>query len=185
MQTSARDLSSQIVLLERDGHYFFYQPAFGLIASGDDVASAYQKFGEAQRLYLNDVQRAGLELPTAQGIRQAAGVAVHRSAAAEIWLFAAKFGLAVVLLGVAGSVAVSALSGALASAAQGVSKAFAGLSSITLSDVVTKSDDIVRDIKTLPESRKEDLRRNVGEISRQLTPIVEAWRNPPASADPR
>jgi hypothetical protein len=185
LQTSASDLSSQIVLLERDGRYFFYQPAVGLIASGDDVASAYQKFGHAQRLYLEDVQRAGLAIPTAHDVRQATGVAVHRSVASEIGLFAAKCGLVLVLVGGAGAFAVSAVQSSLAGVAQGMSRGIAAIGSFTLSDVITKSDDIVRDINTLPENRKEDLRRNVGEISRQLTPFVETWRNPPASAGPR
>lgn len=185
LQMGARDLSSQIVLLERDGRYFFYQPALGLIASGDDVASAYQRFGDAQRLYLDDVRRAGLGIPTANEAGQATGVAVHRSVASELGLFAAKCGLVLVLIGGAGVFAVSAIQNSLTSVAQSMSRVTAALSSFTLSDVINKSDDIVRDIKSLPENRKEDLRRNVGEISRALTPIGETWRDPAASASPR
>ncbi len=185
MQTSVSHLSPQVVLLERGGRYYFYQPAIGLIASGDDVASAYQKFDNAKRLYLDDVRRAGLAIPAAAEIRPATGVAVHRGFASEIALFATKCALVLVLIGGIGAVAVSAVQNSLAGVAQGLSRAVAAVGSVTLSDVVTKSDDIVRDLNTLPENRKEDLRRNVGEISRQLTPITETWRNPPASAGPR
>jgi hypothetical protein len=90
-----------------------------------------------------------------------------------------------VLLAGTGAVAVSAVESSLAGVAQSVSRVVGSLGPITLSDVVAKSDDIVRDLKTLPENRKEDLRRNVGEISRQLTPLVDTWRNPPTSASPR
>ncbi len=172
-------------MLEKDGRYFFYQPACGLIASGDSVASAHQKFEEARRLFLENVQRAGLAISPAHDMKHALGFAGQRGVAAEIGLFAAKCGLVLVLLAGIGTVAVSAIESSLAGVTQGVSRVFASLGSVTLADVVAKSDDIVRDLNTLPESRKEDLRRNVGEISRQLTPIVDAWRNPPTSAGPR
>lgn len=181
MPPSRGDLAAQVVLLEREGRFFIYQPALGLIASGDDVSGAYQKFEEVRRAYLQDVQRAGLEVPTAMTAAPVAGVAINRSIASEMGLFAAKF--AVVMVVIAGLVVVAAdsISGSIAGVAQGVSRVAASLGSITLADAVNKSDDVVRDLNILPEKRKEDLRRNVGEISRQFTPIVEAWRNPPAS----
>ncbi len=185
LQTSVSDLSPQVVLLEKDGRYYFYQPATGLITSGDDVASAYRKFDDAKCRYMDDVRRAGLEIAAAPAVTQATGVAIHRGFLSEIALFATKCGLVLVLIGGIGVVAVNAIQSSLTGVTQGLSRAAAAIGSITLSDVVTKSDDIVRDLGTLPENRKEDLRRNAGEISRQLTPIIETWRNPPASAGAR
>jgi len=174
----ANGLSSQTVLLENGGKFFVYQPTSGVIASGNSVTAAYQKFTDAQRVFLDTVQQAGLTA----GVQESSGltgVAVHRSAIGELGLFAAKFGVVLLVLSGIGALAVGAIENAVGGATQGISRALAGVGSLTLSDIVTKSDDIVRDFKSVPEQRKEDFRKNVGEISRQLSPIVDAWRNPP------
>lgn len=188
----ANGLSSQTVLIENHGKFFVYQPASGVIASGDSVTIAYQKFMDAQRVFLDNVQEAGLTPAIQESAGPVAvagigptGVAVHRSAIAELGLFAAKFGLVLVILGGAAVVAVGAIENAVGGAAQGISRAMAGLGSLTLSDVVAKSDEVVRDFKSVPDERKQDFRKNVGEISRQLSPIIEAWRNPTDAAAPK
>lgn len=189
---AAGGFSSQTVLLENGGKFFVYQPASGVIASGDTVSSAYQKFTEAQRLFLDNVQQAGLSAVAWESGGSGAfagggatGVAVHRSALGEIGLFAAKFGLVLLVVGAMGVVAAGAIGSAIGGAAQEVSRALAGVGSLTLSDIVNKSDDIVRDFKSVPDQRKEDFRKNVGEISRQLSPVIDAWRNPPDTAPPK
>lgn len=185
LQSGATGLSSQVVLLEREGRFFVYQPAFGLIASGDSVATAYQKFADAQRLFLDDVRRAGLTVATAVQAPVEASVAVHRGFLAELGLFVAKFVLVLLVLAGAGGMAVGALENAVSGIGQAITRVVNSAGSLTLNDAVTKSEDIVRDFNNLPANRKEELRRNVGEISRQLTPIIDAWRNPPTSPDAR
>lgn len=185
LQTGSKEHSSQVILLQKDGRFFFYRPAFGIIASGDNIATAYQKFNEAQRAYFDDVQRAGLTVaPGVQAPREV-GAAVHRGVLAELGLFVVKFAMVLLMLGVAGGMAVSGLEGALTGVGQSVARVVNSLGMITLNDAVTKSEDIVRDINQLPASRKEELRRNVEVISRELTPIIDAWRNLPKSPDSR
>jgi hypothetical protein len=45
--------------------------------------------------------------------------------------------------------------------------------------VSRKAADIVKDIHSLSKEDKEALLQSVAAISRELDPLVDAWRNPP------
>jgi hypothetical protein len=176
----AKEVSpSTTVLIERGGSYFVYEPTLGIIASGDTVEGAYRKFVGARRDLMEEVERAGLTvsrnqsstpLPAAEGVP-------GRSLLGELGLFAAKLCIVLVLVGAIGGAAVR-------SVASGVSQALAPFSSIVLADVVRKADDVARDARSLTIEQKESLRRSVGILSRELQPLLEAWRNPPQTQAP-
>ena len=64
-------------------------------------------------------------------------------------------------------------------AAASISSAIGGEGRLSLADVARKAEDIARDARNLPEEKKASLRQNIGAISRELAPFVDAWRNPP------
>jgi hypothetical protein len=98
----------------------------------------------------------------------------RRSMVAELGLFAAKFCIALVITaGLVGVVAMRAVDGISGAIAQATPK------QLSLADVTQKTADILKDIRSLSPQDKEELLRNIGEISRQFEPIVDAWRNPP------
>ena len=51
---------------------------------------------------------------------------------------------------------------------------------LSMADIADKAAEIARDVSGMPEDKKETLRRSVGVLSRELGPVIDAWRNPPA-----
>ncbi len=167
---------SATVLVENSGQFFCYQPGLALIASDNSVEGAYHKFVGARRDFFEQIARSGLQagrlgssVETAASMPQPAG----RGIGADLGLFLAKTGIVLLVI-----------TGIGAATAAGVSRLLGGLppvGSISMMDVANKAAMIVRDVQAMPQESKESLRQNVGILSRELAPIVEAWRAPPAS----
>jgi hypothetical protein len=172
-------LPLKAVLFEKDGRFYFFDPGFGVIASGATVEQAYGKFTELRTAHAGEIERAGLG-PTALPGR-AADAAPRRSFGRELGLFAAKFILALVIVAAVGLPVA-------ASIARGVSGALAGamasIQPISLADVAQKAADIARDAEELPPAKKEAMRQSIAVIRRELGPIVDAWSDPPGQRPP-
>jgi len=159
------------VLVEQGGRFYFYQPGIALIASGDSLANAYQKFVGQRRDFIEEIERFGFVGNRAPAAQYSAGpvVETHRGIASELGLFVAKCFIALLLVGGLLAAAVASL------APQG---------GITFADVANKAGEIAKDVQSLPPDRKEALRQSVGAISRELAPAIDAWRNPPSPGEP-
>lgn len=170
--------SSTAVLVEKDGTFFFYQPELGVIASGDSVEGAYEKFVGARSACLRDLNHAGLTISRPVAADPVAIQPTKREIGWELGLFAVKICLVFVLIGAIGAVAANGVSRAVEGAVAAIAPQFEGLGKLSLADVSVKAADIARDAQNLPESQKASLRQSIGIISRELEPLVEAWRNP-------
>jgi hypothetical protein len=175
-----------VTLLERNGRFFFFQPLIGVIASDASIETAYEKFLDAQRAFWSEVEQAGLivdegRLGTTPGATAMRGtpqtVEVSRSVKSELGLFVAKLCIALVLIGVIGGAVVTRAASGVAAA---IEHAIGPSKSISMADVSRKAADIVKDLQSLTKEEKESLRQSVGAISREVDPVVDAWRNPPA-----
>ena len=171
---------STVVLLERNGRYFVYEPGLALIASDNTIKAAYGKFAAARHGYIEDVGQAGLTLkarpPLVVAARKTRPMA-GRSFGGELGLFAAK--ICVVLLFVA------ALGGGLAAVVQQLVASNSAQGGISMVDIANKAEVIAKDVQAMPQDRKDALRRSIGILSRELDPIAEAWRNVPPATEPR
>lgn len=175
-------MKASVNLLENNGRIFFFQPDIGVIASDENLEKAYGKFLDARRTFWSEVEGAGLKAGGVVDRGGAASVArdpvpdtsSRRTMVAELGLFAAKFCIALVITcGLVGVVAMRAVDGISGAIAQATPK------QLSLADVTHKTADILKDIRSLSPQDREELLRNVGEISREFQPIVDAWRNPP------
>jgi len=157
---------STVVVLERGGNFFAYEPGLGIVVSDETVEGAYRRFANAKRALMEDAERAGLairRLVASPGSNPRAGSAVgQRSVAAELTMFLAKTCIVFLVLG-----GFVALGGGL-------------LKPLAMADIADKAADIARDISSLPPEKKELLRQSVGIVSRELSPVGDAWRNPPS-----
>jgi len=180
MSQRTNDSGHSVTLVEKNGRFFFFQPDVGVIASGESIEDAYQKFLGARHAFLREVEQAGLTVGDKHGAAGAQGIVLTsavRNLSSELGLFVAKLCIAIVL--------IAAISGAvLTRAAGGITTAIdqvaGSAKSISIADVSRKAADIVKDLQSLTEHEKESLRQSVGTISRELDPIIDAWRNPPA-----
>jgi hypothetical protein len=179
-------LAFTAVMVEREGKFFFFQPEIGVIASDTSLDGAYNKFVATRRLFLADIEQSGLTVAETAN-STAVSVAMqgnHRGIAAEMGVFAVKLATVVVVIGALGAFAASAIGKAVGDAGASIASTFEGVGKISLADVSTKAAAIARDAKNLSPERKELLRQSVGTISRELQPLVEAWRNPPLAPSP-
>ena len=168
-----------VVLIERAGSFFFYQPEIGVIASGNTVEGALDRFKQARSAHLDEVERAGIsfhsETPAGEGL------SVRHDMAAELKLFLAKTAIVLSIIVIVGYAVVSGIGGA----AEKLAAVFAPVGSLSMADVANKADVVAQDIQALPQERKDSLRKSIAIISRETEPMVEAWRNPgPPSAPP-
>jgi hypothetical protein len=166
------------MLIEKNGRFFVYEPRLGVISSGESVERAYEKFVGARRDFLTEIARAGLTAGASTSAASSAPVLVNRPMAGELRLFLVK--TCIVLLIIAG-VAYAAIIG-INQAIAGVGVEIArlgGVGKLSLADVVSKAEVMAIDARDLPADRKELLRQSVGDLSRELAPIIDAWRNPP------
>jgi len=168
--------SDTVVLVEKGGRFFVYQPALGVIAADDTVERAYDKFVGAKRAYLDDLAKAGLSLSPAVS---APSQAPPRHIAGELAFFLAKTCIVFVLIGAFVLIAADQAGRAVNRLASGIDQAIAPLKSISLLDLADKAADIAKDAQNLPPEKKDALRRNLAIISREAAPFFEAWRNPP------
>jgi hypothetical protein len=184
MSPRTNDLEADVVLIEKNGRFFFFQPDIGVIASDDKVEGAYGKFLEARRAFLTEVAHAGLALsgPTAvasasRGAPETVAVAAlgGRGIAAELALFVAKLCIVFAVIGGIGAVLGSRAASGIASTLEQVKIP----KQLSFEDVVRKAADIAKDMQSLTKEERETFVRSVGAISRELDPVVDAWRNPP------
>jgi hypothetical protein len=181
MSERGSDQSAQsAVLLEKNGRFFFYQPDTGVISSDASIEGAYAKFAAARRTFLDEVDRAGLTLSGARASVPATQAAPTRSIAAELKLFLAKTCVVLLVIAIVGGLAGSLVARSVSGLAAAIDQALAPLKSITLADVAGKASDVAKDAQSLTTQQKDSLRQSIGTISRELGPIVDAWRNPPA-----
>lgn len=167
---------SATVLIEKSGRFFCYEPGLALIASDNSAGGAYDKFVAARRDFFEQIGQSGLESTRLGAQAKTAAPTsqpVGRGIMADLGLFLGK--TCIVLLVVAGIGAAAAVR---------VTPLLSGLPptvSISMTDVADKASMIVRDVQAMPHETKESLRQNVGILSRELSPIIEAWRTPPVS----
>ena len=176
------------VLIEKEGRFYFYQPALGVIASGESVEGAYEKFIGTRHKTLEDVERAGIGITWLSPPAQAAPptrVAASPGVVRELGMFLAKAGLVLLLIGAMGTLgaieakrSVDRLVTTVAGGASGLAEQVKALTTISMVDVANKAAMIVQDVQSMPEERKESLRRSIGLLSHEAAPIVDAWRNP-------
>lgn len=167
-----------IVLLERDGEYFFHEPGTTLIGSGDSVEHAYMRFMANRQDYVAASQRAGLSSGLEGGARTppSLGNTYGRSRWSELGMFVAK--AVIVLVVIAGSLAaaLAPLANSVGGLGERMAMALRPVTGLSMNDVVDKSAIIAKDFRSLPDDRKEAFRRNLGEIAREIRPYVDAWR---------
>jgi hypothetical protein len=161
------------VLLERGGSFFVYEPNLGIIASDDTVEGAYRRFSGVRRSLVEDAERAGLVLrrPVEQvrlHARPHSPAGSQRGVVEELTIFLAKTGIFILVVGVIG-LAIAMTVGHVAS----------NVKPLAMADIADKAADIARDTSTLSPEKKELLRQSVGVVSRELGPVIDAWRNPP------
>ena len=182
-QSTSDQPQADVVLIEKDGRFFVFQPDIGVIVSDEKVEGAYGKFLEARRTFLSEVAHAGLTVAgrgmvaAARGASPTVAIAPsrERGIVAELALFVVKLTIVLAVIGCIGAVlAVRAASG-VASALDQVKVP----KQLSFEDVVHKAVDIAKDIQSLTKEEKETLVRSVGTISRELDPVIDAWRNPP------
>lgn len=166
-------LSASTVLLARGGKFFVYEPGLGVIASGDSAQGAYERFSDVRQQFLADVEHAGLTAgrPPAQFSRQSVG--------RELGTFFAKVCIVLLVLAAIAIPAALSVGQVLEQTLTAVSNSLASTGAISLRDVVQKAADIAKDARDLPPDKKESLRQSIGAISHEVSPFVDAWRNPP------
>jgi hypothetical protein len=181
--TRVESSASEMVVIEKDGRFFLFQPDLGVIVSDESLEKAHAKFVDVRQAFLKDVERAGVTL----GRHRAASTSIPTSAvsvpsrqviAVELGLFAVKFCVILVFVVATGAVVVGHIAKAVDQAVLGIAPRIDALTKLSLADVSIKAADIARDAQNLPESRKEALRQSIAVISRELEPVAEAWRNP-------
>jgi hypothetical protein len=176
MEAGVNEAPSTAVIVERDGSFFVYQPDLGIVASDGTLEGAYRRFVDTRQTLLAEAARAGLvvrdavELNKSRPARQRSvqpafspSVVGQRSFGSELALFVAKMCVFFVVIGaIVGSVALSL-----------------DIKPLAFADISDKAADIARDVSSLSPEKKEQLRRSVGIISRELGPVGDAWRAPP------
>jgi hypothetical protein len=201
-ETRSDQSSFTAVLLERDGKFYFYQPGLAVIASGESVEGAYQKFLGARRNFIQEVENAGLSAGTGQPstptlpqplkIRRARSNGIVR----ELGLFLAKMCIVLLIMAAIGAVAAVEVKRSTArlvastrlfvhALTSGQSSLLSGIKSqtkISLVDILSKA---AQHAQAMPEDRKEELRQSVGILSREAEPLIEAWRKPPPLPKPQ
>ena len=170
-------LLSTVVLVEKSGKFYCYEPELGLLASDDSVEGAYNKFMEAKCRFIAEVEQAGLTAnglaPVVHGTERAQLIS-GRGIANELGLFLVKICIVLIVVAGVGGTAVVAVKRSVEDAS---------IRSISMVDIAKKAADIVRDVQAMPQDLKESMRQNIGILSREATPFVEAWRNSPPSAE--
>jgi hypothetical protein len=178
------------VLLEKGGRFFFYEPGSALLVSDGSITTAYEKFLAARRDYFEEVERAGLTIgwPSLAG-RNSGQAQVHagRTFGGELGLFVSKFCIVLlIVVGIGASVVTSFVNGLQPLVGQ-MKQAIVDLSAsggLSMVDIANKAEVIVKDVGAMPQERKDSLKRSIGILSREIEPMIDAWRNPPSTPAP-
>src|SRR3954469_177814 len=138
---------ADVVLIEKNGRFFFFQPDIGVIASDEKVEGAYGRFLAARRTFLSEVAHAGLTTRGGGMVAAASGagrgivpVAApgDRGIAAELALFVVKLAILLPVIGGIGAVLGARAASSIASALEQVKVA----KQLSFEDVVRKAADI-------------------------------------------
>ena len=168
---------SSAVLLESAGRFFFYQPETGIIASGENVDAAYANFSGARQQYYADMARAGLDVPLPPEV-----VARRRFLASlgkEMGVILGRISIVVIVIATLGVAVAQGVRSGVDRLTDMIALEFDSAQPLSLRDVVKKAEDVARDTQDLTDKQRDTLRRSIGTISRELSPLIDAWRNPP------
>jgi hypothetical protein len=170
-------LPASTILIARSGKFFVYEPGLGVIASGQKVEEAYERFGVMRQRYFEEVESAGLT--ACRPLPRASGQGIGR----ELSIFFLKV---CIFVGVLAAIVVpltASIGRAVEQTVVAISSNLSSTGSISLKDVAQKAADIAKDAQDLPPEKKEILKQSLGVISRELKPFVDAWRSPPNPPD--
>jgi hypothetical protein len=173
------------VVREKGGRFFFYQPDLAVIASDTSLEGAYKRFLETKREYLAEIEQSGvsLVLPTAQAA-VAGDMSVRHDIGSELKLFLMKTAIVLLLIVAIGGLGVAGIAGAVDRLGATIAAVVGPLGSVSILDVESKAAVIVKDVQAMPAERKESLKKSIGTLSREIDPLVDAWRNPPPASVP-
>lgn len=171
------ELPAPTILVAKSGKFFVYETGLGIIASGESVEGAYERFGIMRQQYFEDVVNAGLtaHAPLSKDSQHGIG--------RELSIFFLKLCILIMVLAAIITPLVVSVSQAVEQTVAAVSSSLSSTGSLSLKDVAQKAADIAKDAQDLPPEKKEILKQSLGVISRELQPLVDAWRNPPNPAD--
>ncbi len=150
-------LGPQVTLVEKDGRFYLFDSKLAVIGSGDGIEEAYKQFIQRRDLYVSDVEKAGM----ASIIFAPPPKAMRMRVLAELSMFLAKTVLVILVLAGLGAWAI------------------APLSPLSMSDVADKVWDMGVDMQGMKDEQRRKLSLGLGEVSRQLRPLGDIWRNPP------
>lgn len=177
-----QELPYRVILSEKNGKFYFYQPELNLIASGDTVAVAYENFRDVRLEFLHEIERAGLEneLPTPRARRVKGTPRDGQPIVRELGMFIVKTAIVLVIvavIGIAGMFAAERSVGRLTARldAGAFKNLFGGVQHASLVDFINKA---AVHAEAMPPARKEQLRESVGILAREAKPIVEAIEAP-------
>ncbi len=168
-------LPYRAILSEKNGQFYIYQPELNIIATGETLASAYDKFCSIRLDFLHEIERAGLEdeLPQVRPVRGArtsmrgtGGGAV--AAAGNLSMFIVKLAIVVGLFAFVGVVGLFALERVVTN---GVARINNGTAHASLVDL---TNNAARHAQAMPADRKDQLRDSVGILAREAKPILDA-----------
>ena len=162
----------EAVLLAKGGRFYIYEPDLAVIASGDSVEAAYRHFGDARQEYLGELERAGVSIGGPV-------VPLRRDVRRELTVFCAKLCIVLVVIAAVGVPAILGVGRSIDGLATALSGAVDSMGSLSLGDLAQKAAAIAKDAQSLPDDKKEQLRQSIGIISREASPLLDAWRNPP------
>jgi hypothetical protein len=163
--------TSEVVVMERDGVFYAYQSAVIAVSDGT-IEGAYTKFTAMKKASGDTQAAAGIGADNGNPRRTAyAG----RSVPQELAVFALKALIVLALLAIGGAIAAAKIQGAIDQIVATLKTEVASGKGIALADVADKVADIARDAESMPPEKKELLRRSVGTISREFSPVADAW----------
>jgi len=93
----------------------------------------------------------------------------------ELAMFASKALIVLAFLAIGGAIAAAKIQGTVDQIVATLKTEVASGKGITLADVADKAADIARDAESMPPEKKELLKRSVGTISREFSPVADAW----------
>lgn len=182
LTTEPRERHYTALLQERNGKFFIYQPEFGIIAVGESITAAHEKYLSLKRDFLTEIEHAGLQdlLPspvTLTGGHSPAG-SRRGTLSAELRLFIAKTSIVLAIMGLIGVTLVISTKrpiDRLIASATDIVRTAHSLEHISAIDIVNK---IAQHAQAVPPARKEKLRQDIETLSREAAPLISSWQKP-------
>ena len=165
LEESRDQLPSRVLLIEKEGRFYFFDSGLDTIASGDTLEHAYEKFTKQASSRASDIAQARVS----RSIRRPSGVG------RELGLFALKFCLALAILAaIAVPLMVSVAHGIEGAISQVAGQVAGSVQQISLADIAAKAEDIARDAEALPPEKKKALRQSITTIKRELGRVFDS-----------